>query len=235
MSTNIAQPGQVMIAFDPAGDIDRFRAWYERTKIPAVLSVPGVTAATQWVVEHKYTEGPEGGQVIIPAPHDYVVFFELEDVTLSRSEAFLDAVGRSFHETVALDGESVEYEQVMRLTLGTVRDAVNPGAESTKTGAMLVVSITPERDYTEMFHRWYDEEHVGELMSCPGFIRTRRYRALDGVPNYFAIYELDDAAALQTEAFRGFSGRQHEELPPVHQQVAPHMQHNLCDVYRRLD
>lgn len=234
MTTAAAQPGIVLIALDPAGELTALRRWYEGTKIPAVLSVPGVTGAKRWEILHRYVESAGNGMVIVPAPADYVVSFELEDIDIARSEAFLDAIGRSFRQVADVDGRTVEFSQVMSVTLGQIRDMVNPGMSSDDTGAMLVVSITPERDYVEKFQAWYDEEHVGELMSCPGFIRTRRYQALDGVPNFFAIYELDSPEALQTEKFRGFSGRTHDQLPPIHQEVASHMMHNVCDVYRLL-
>ena len=220
MSETVTQPGLVIVAIDPADDLATLRAWYEQTKIPAVLAVPGVVGVKRWEILHRYIESQGDGMIIVPAPADYVVIYELADVTVARSDAFLDAIGRDFSLVADVDGKSIEFEQVMSVTLGELRDAVNPGVSSDDTRAMLVVSITPERDYIEKFHAWYDEEHVGELMSCPGFIRTRRYKALDGVPNFFSIYELDSPDALQTDTFKGFSGRTHDQLPPIHQGVA---------------
>lgn len=228
-------PGIVIVAIDPAGDLATLSSWYEGTKIPAITAVPGVLGAKRWSILHRYVESPGNGMVIVPAPADYVVIYELADVSVARSDAFLDAVGRDFALEGEIDGRHVSFEQVMSVTLGELRDAVNPGVTSDDTRAMLVVSITPERDYIEKFHAWYDEEHVGELMSCPGFIRTRRYKALDGVPNFFSIYELDAPGALQTEKFRYFSGRTHDQLPPIHQEVGPHMMHNVCDVYQLIE
>jgi len=235
MSETVTQPGLVIVAIDPADDLATLRAWYEQTKIPAVLAVPGVVGVKRWEILHRYIESQGDGMIIVPAPADYVVIYELADVTVARSDAFLDAIGRDFSLVADVDGKSIEFEQVMSVTLGELRDAVNPGVSSDDTRAMLVVSITPERDYIEKFHAWYDEEHVGELMSCPGFIRTRRYKALDGVPNFFSIYELDAPEALQSEKFRYFSGRTHDQWPPIHQEVAPHMMHNVCDVYQLID
>ena len=234
MTDTATQPGIVIVAIDPAGELATLRAWYEREKIPAVLAVPGVTGAKRWEILHRYVESQGDGMVIVPAPADYVVIYELDDVSVARSAAFLDAVGHDFRQVAEVDGRTIEFEQVMSVTLGELRDAVNPGVSSDDTRAMLVVSITPEREYVEKFHAWYDEEHVGELMSCPGFIRTRRYKALDGVPNFFSIYELDSPEALQTDTFKGFSGRTHDQLPPIHQEVGPHMMHNVCDVYQLL-
>lgn len=235
MPETTTQPGLVIVAIDPVGDLSTLRAWYENTTIPAVLAVPGVSGVKRWEILHRYVESPGNGMVIVPAPADYVVIYELDDVAVARSDAFLDAIGRGFSQVAEVNGKAIAFEQVMSVTLGEIRDSTNPGVTSDDTRAMLVVSITPEREHVDQFHAWYDEEHVGELMSCPGFVRTRRYKALDGVPNFFSIYELDSPGALQTERFRYFSGRSHDQLPPIHQQVGPHMAHNICDVYQLLD
>jgi hypothetical protein len=39
-------------------------------------------------------------------------------------------------------------------------------------------------------------------MALPGFRGARRYRALDGTPEYLAVYELDDLDALRTEGYQ---------------------------------
>jgi Domain of unknown function (DUF4286) len=57
------------------------------------------------------------------------------------------------------------------------------------------------------FNRWYNERHVPDLLSCPGFLTARRYRCIDGQPQYLAIYEVESEAALSTperERVRGF-------------------------------
>lgn len=231
----MTQPGLVIVAIEPGERLAQLRDWYEQNRIRPALAVPGVKAVKRWEIVHRYVESHDNGMVIVPAPADYVVTFELDDVSVARSTEFLDVMGRDFRLVADVDGEPVEFEQVMSVTLGEIRDHHNPGLTSDDTKGMLVVSITPEREYTEMFHEFYDKEHVDELMSCPGFIRTRRYKAVDGVPNFFAIYELTEPEALQTPEFKAKSGRTRDQLPPIHQQVMGHMWHNLCDVYRLLD
>ena len=51
------------------------------------------------------------------------------------------------------------------------------------------------------FNRWYDEEHIGRLLSVPGFLSAARYRALRGGPKYLAMYELEDHNVLRSAAF----------------------------------
>jgi hypothetical protein len=51
------------------------------------------------------------------------------------------------------------------------------------------------------FNRWYDEEHIGHLLTVPGFLTAARYRALRGGPKYLAMYELEDHNVLRSAAF----------------------------------
>jgi hypothetical protein len=53
----------------------------------------------------------------------------------------------------------------------------------------------------EDFNRWYNEEHLAERMSIPGFLSARRYASLEGVPKYIALYETVDAQVLQSETY----------------------------------
>ena len=41
------------------------------------------------------------------------------------------------------------------------------------------------------FYAWHGREHMPERLGIPGFIRGRRYVALEGSPEYFNLYETD--------------------------------------------
>lgn len=49
----------------------------------------------------------------------------------------------------------------------------------------------------EEFNRWYNEDHVPELLTIPGFVAARRYKILNGkIPesanwSYVAAYEIE--------------------------------------------
>jgi hypothetical protein len=55
------------------------------------------------------------------------------------------------------------------------------------------------------FNRWYNEEHLAERMSVPGFLAGARYEAVKSGPKHLACYELEDAAVLEGEAYRRVS------------------------------
>jgi hypothetical protein len=59
------------------------------------------------------------------------------------------------------------------------------------------VTAGGEPDWTE----WHDREHIPERLSLPGFLRLRRYVALDGGPRFFYFYETQDLSVLQSPAY----------------------------------
>src|SRR5262245_5616488 len=59
------------------------------------------------------------------------------------------------------------------------------------------VTTGSEPDWTE----WHDREHIPERLSVPGFLRLRRYVALDAGPRFFYFYETEDLAVLQNPAY----------------------------------
>jgi len=63
---------------------------------------------------------------------------------------------------------------------------------------LLVMTNCAEGEDAE-FNRWYDEVHLPEVLSVPGFVGATRYRIDDvqmpweppGTHRYLAIYEID--------------------------------------------
>lgn len=75
-----------------------------------------------------------------------------------------------------------------------------------KKGTALLVVLTdvgPEHDAE--FNSWYNEEHLPERLSAPGFLDAARYEALRGGPRYLAVYELESVDALHTEEYMRMS------------------------------
>jgi len=51
------------------------------------------------------------------------------------------------------------------------------------------------------FQAWHTREHMPERLSVTGFLRGRRYRAEDGAPEYFNLYEVQTAAVLTSAEY----------------------------------
>jgi hypothetical protein len=218
-------------------DQDRLRSWYAAEKIPAILKVPGVTGVSTWETAWRYVADAGGSQVKVEAPPAYTAIFELSDVDVVRSDAFLDADGRGYAEVPTVDGAPLHYSTELSVVARDVARVDNPGQEAASPPArgMMVVSITPERDYIPLLHEWYMDVHLPELLVCPGMLGARRFQALEGIPNFFALYYLDQPEALLSPEFVQVSGRPFDELPEIIHRLGPHMNGNICDVYRSLD
>ncbi len=69
------------------------------------------------------------------------------------------------------------------------------------TGLMIVWVDIPA-DKEEDFNRWYNEEHLKELLSVPGVLNAARYEATKSGPKHMAVYELENAEVVNTDAFK---------------------------------
>ncbi len=65
---------------------------------------------------------------------------------------------------------------------------------------MLWTDVDPEHEAE--FNRWYNEEHLAERLAVPGFLSGARYEAVKSGPKHLACYELEDAAVLESAAYK---------------------------------
>jgi len=72
------------------------------------------------------------------------------------------------------------------------------------TGLLMVWCDVPA-DKEPDFNRWYNEEHLAERLSVPGFLSAARYEAVKGGPKHLAVYELENAAVMESEAYKKVS------------------------------
>ena len=72
------------------------------------------------------------------------------------------------------------------------------------TGLLMVWCDVPT-DKEKEFNRWYNEEHLAERLAIPGFLSAARYEAVKGGPKHLAVYELENPAVLQTDAYKKVS------------------------------
>lgn len=71
---------------------------------------------------------------------------------------------------------------------------------SAGTGILSVWNEYPPED-AAFYERWYMTEHFPERLGVPGFLRGRRYRAVDADRTYFTFYELESPDVLFSGAY----------------------------------
>jgi hypothetical protein len=81
-----------------------------------------------------------------------------------------------------------------------------------QNGLLLVMmGVDPANE--EDFNRWYEEEHIKERLSIPGFLKGTRYRAVVGEPKYLALYEVESTNVFSSpEYLKYYSGALETEL-----------------------
>lgn len=65
---------------------------------------------------------------------------------------------------------------------------------------MIWVDVPVEKEGE--FNRWYNEEHLAELLCVPGVLSGARYEAVRSGPKHLACYELENPAVVESEAFK---------------------------------
>jgi hypothetical protein len=91
--------------------------------------------------------------------------------------------------------------------------------------------IDPEAEAD--FVAWHVREHIPERVALAGFLRGRRYVALDGEPAYFNFYETESPAALTMPVYLA----RLNEPTPWTQRVVKHFRdtsRTVCDVVASL-
>ncbi len=63
---------------------------------------------------------------------------------------------------------------------------------------ILVVAVDVEAKAEEDFNLWYNEQHIGDVLDCPGWLWGTRYKSTDGSPTYLAIYGMASEEAMWT-------------------------------------
>ena len=57
-------------------------------------------------------------------------------------------------------------------------------------------------DKEDDFNRWYNEEHLADLLAIPGVLSAARYVAVSGSPKYLACYELENPEVRDTPEYQ---------------------------------
>ncbi len=72
-------------------------------------------------------------------------------------------------------------------------------------GLLLVMTDIPA-DVEKEFNRWYNEEHMHDMLAFPGILSARRYRIVEGQPTYLAMYDLKDPGVVEQPEYQYVSG-----------------------------
>jgi hypothetical protein len=73
--------------------------------------------------------------------------------------------------------------------------------EKMRAHGLLAVLVDVDPENREDVESWYDQEHLLERASIPGFVNARRYLSLEGTPRYLALYDVLDVGVLHSDVY----------------------------------
>jgi hypothetical protein len=90
-----------------------------------------------------------------------------------------------------------------------------------------VVTVDPEPEWEDEINRWYNEEHIPNLLKVPGYVDATRYLAVEGAPKYMNFYQIESLDAFRSPE------RQQAVNTPWSEKVRPHFKGQLA-VYEQI-
>lgn len=76
---------------------------------------------------------------------------------------------------------------------------------------IMIVETDVEPDKEQELFDWYANEHIPEIIAVDGFVRARRYRAVEGKPKFVAIYDFEAAENRETPEYAQARGAKRME------------------------
>jgi hypothetical protein len=173
--------GVLAVTFALAPEIEPLvNEWYATWHASDVLRVPGFTGL------HRYRSLTE--------PLRHMTLWEVEDVAFPFSDeyrSYTHRSWRSFAESKADpslrgDSERLGWREIPVAQVVGAGDGERIGPAGVRT---ITMEISPE--HQPDFHRWYDEEHVPDLLSRGTHRSVRRFQ-VEGSDRFVAVWELND-------------------------------------------
>src|SRR4051794_31297822 len=191
---------------DTDRDAAEFNRWYDGIHVPEFVEMPGIDHAWRTEkVEHEHQLGDVDEQ--------YAAIYQLDSI--ASFQAALNASPTAGHSWFDWEDRVEKWKRTFFRVITTLEGDGGKGAY------WATIRVAYVGDDEAEFNRWYDEEHLPEVASNPGFHRAWRLKhepsesQLGDDPHpYWAIYEIDDPQNL-VEALRGkepWGGRWHDDV-----------------------
>jgi hypothetical protein len=154
----------------------KFDVWYCNTHLPALRADYSLRSLRRYAV---------------PSRASYLVVGELDVVSERHGSA---------SSASAVPATVEHHERLVGQPLGTQRRR-DVGDEAIEAAVLYPALLRVPDDRMQEIGRWYDEEHLPLLLSCPQWLMTRRFRIADArglVFTHVALHYLADLRALQS-------------------------------------
>jgi hypothetical protein len=201
----------------PSLSLEDFNTWYDTHHAPSRAVCPGVHHVSRFRAEsdsgkqHAEAFRKGGSSPTADAPWEWLAMYELESEDALETEEYKKAREADREdERRMFDFLS---RRVYRVFSDKRRDDYSTftAASGGKSRDLTMVSLEPDpaSDLSvEEYHRWYEEEHVPALATCPGWLRSSRWELVDardpresngeqtGFARFLTLHEWEDADVL---------------------------------------
>jgi hypothetical protein len=191
----------------PADNEDDFNLWYNEEHLRKHLTVPGFLSAGHYRAVKGWPK--------------HLGCYELEDVAVLNSS--------SYKRAMVEPTPWMKRSGLPALASTTIRNAYIMIYPKLLTPAIVTASMAPALQVGRMdvprsvdaeWNDWYNTIYVPNYEKVPGIIRGRRYRAVEGTPQYLTLYELEHPSVSGTPEYA-----QQRYAAPISETMRSHMTH----------
>jgi hypothetical protein len=178
------------------GKEQEFEDWYRETHLPEVVAVPSVSSGKL----HTAVDQPDQ-----PARWRHAALYGAPgDPEAALSQVFEYGAAGKIAPPTAIDPASV-----MMAIATPITDRVSAGAATDPKDFLFLVLTNPVKGKEDEYNRWYNDDHIDDVLAVPGFVGVQRFRLSKhpAMPapewDYVALYEV--AHDKVQEAFEGLA------------------------------
>ena len=219
------QKALLVVWFDVPPEVDEeFNDWHNTEHLPERQSVPGFLSARRFSR--------------VGTPGQYVAMYDLEDMTVLESPAYLRISGsRESPWTQRIRRKSTRivrnvYEQVLP-AIGSGQWLLGPSVRETTPQGRAVLLVPENGPEAPPPVETDAELQLRSDLANPGFRAVRRFVAVEGQPRFLAVFELDRSDVLPLGSLGSLAAADAEKAEPfstelrdrqywIYTQVYPH-------------
>ncbi|MEU6646825.1 hypothetical protein ABZ863_30370 [Saccharomonospora sp. NPDC046836] len=76
----------------------------------------------------------------------------------------------------------------------------------------------------DAYNEWYNTEHTPDMLTVPGVLNGRRFRAIAGAPRYAALYDLRSLNVMTSPEWQAIVARRRDNPSEAHKSIRPRFQ-----------
>jgi hypothetical protein len=172
---------------DPQWEAE-FNDWYDHEHIPARMAAPGFTGAQRY---HS-VEGPA-----------YLAIYDMESAQALATPEYQVIKGNPSERSRRMLNGVHDFTRYIGEEVGSWPGGNAGNAAAAGAPFVYAVFFTVPAGRADEFDRWYEEDHIPALLTCPDWLAVRRFRIVSGEPQPFthlALHYLATPDALESKA-----------------------------------